>query len=105
MNGFSLRLLDNEVARQWLMCRKELYIPAHIIESSVGICGDTYYGGERERMHFLMRPIGVVDNIMLGLKLGATYPFALPKNFDGVPLCRRFAVDLESLEKLEVCLV
>jgi len=101
MNGFSLRLLDNEVARQWLMCRKEPYIPAHIIESSVGICGDTYYGGERERMHFLMRPIGVVDNIMLGLKLGATYPFALPKNFDGVPLCRRFAVDLESLEKLE----
>ncbi|GJD09932.1 hypothetical protein Gasu2_41550 [Galdieria sulphuraria] len=101
MNGFSFRLLDNEVTWQWLMCRKELYIPAHMIESAVGICGDTCYGYERERMHFLMRPIGVVDNIMLGLKLGATYPFALPKDFDGVPLCRRFAVDLENLEKLE----
>ncbi|GJQ11965.1 hypothetical protein GpartN1_g3756.t1 [Galdieria partita] len=101
MNGFSFRLLDHEAAWQWLMCRKELYIPAHIINSAVGICGDTYYGSEKGRMHFLMRPIGVIDNIMLGLKLGATYPFALPKDFDGVPLCRRFVVDLENLEKLE----
>eukprot|EP00871_Galdieria_phlegrea_P001270 jgi/Galph1/2143/GphlegSOOS_G793.1 len=101
MPGFSLRLLEKDSVRQWLMCRQEFYVPAHIIESAVGICGDTVYDGATYRFHFLMRPIGVVDNFLLGLKLGASFKFALPRNFDGQPLCIRFAVDLETMEKVE----
>ncbi|GJD11747.1 hypothetical protein Gasu2_58730 [Galdieria sulphuraria] len=83
------------------MGRNEVYIPPHLVESSVGICGDTSFGNENERLHFLMRPVGVVDNILVGLKLGGTFQFALPKNFSGVATSKRFVVDLKSFEKLE----
>jgi len=101
MECFSLRLIENQVVREWLMGRNEVYIPPHIVESSVGICGDTKFGNENERLHFLMRPVGVVDNILIGLKLGGTFQFALPKNFSGVATSKRFVVDLKSFEKLE----
>ncbi|GJQ13888.1 hypothetical protein GpartN1_g5679.t1 [Galdieria partita] len=101
MECFSLRLIENEVVREWLMGRNEVYIPPHLVESSVGICGDTNFGNENERLHFLMRPVGVVDNILIGLKLGGTFQFALPEGFSGVATCKRFVVDLKSFEKLE----
>eukprot|EP00871_Galdieria_phlegrea_P002158 jgi/Galph1/2943/GphlegSOOS_G1610.1 len=101
MECFSLRLIEHDAVREWLMGRTEVYIPPHLVESSVGICGDTTFGDENERLHFLMRPVGVVDNILIGLKLGGTFEFALPKGFNGVATSKRFVVDLKSFEKLE----
>ncbi|EME31296.1 hypothetical protein Gasu2_20720 [Galdieria sulphuraria] len=104
MSLFSLTvLLENETAREWLLCRTENSIQPSTIETAYALKAEVEVEGHSLSLELLVKPIGVVNRILIGYVLGDPYQFALPKFWGPMvhPACRRFIFDLEKGEFLE----
>ncbi|GJQ08451.1 hypothetical protein GpartN1_g242.t1 [Galdieria partita] len=104
MSLFSLTvLLENETAREWLLCRTENSIQPSTIETAHALKADVEVEGQLFSLELLVKPLGVVNGILIGYVLGDPYHFALGKFWGPMvhPACRRFIFDLEKGEFLE----
>eukprot|EP00871_Galdieria_phlegrea_P002138 jgi/Galph1/2925/GphlegSOOS_G1580.1 len=103
MSGFSMELLNNETVREWLMCRSEPTLPCTIVETAFPMRAYLQFDSFSVTSDYLVKPLGVVNGILLGYVLGDPYSFALSQNWGPMvhPASRRFAFNLETQEFLE----
>eukprot|EP00871_Galdieria_phlegrea_P002976 jgi/Galph1/367/GphlegSOOS_G5024.1 len=101
--GFSLRLLENEPSRAWLLCREEPRVPHCLFWNSARVRHSMLYGSKVRILDLLARPVGVVNGLLLGYSLG-NYHSVFSKHWCPLdaPRCRRFAMNLNSGEFMEV---
>ncbi|GJQ10905.1 hypothetical protein GpartN1_g2696.t1 [Galdieria partita] len=101
--SFSLRLLANEPSKSWLLCRREPVVPCSVFQNSAKVRHSMIYGNKLRILDLLVRPVGVINGILLGYSVG-NYHAVFSKQFFpiDVPHCRRFALNLNSGEFMEV---
>ncbi|GJD10145.1 hypothetical protein Gasu2_43550 [Galdieria sulphuraria] len=68
--GFSLRLLANEPSKSWLLCRQEPVVPSSVFQNSAKVRHSMIYGSKLRILDLLVRPVGVVNGILLGYSVG-----------------------------------
>ncbi|KAK4528086.1 hypothetical protein GAYE_SCF48G6020 [Galdieria yellowstonensis] len=100
---YSLRLLQHEVAREWLLAREEPKLPPSFMESSLALRHRVFLGSKPKFVDQLFQPIGVVNGVLIGYSL-ANYHLVLPADWVPTvePVVRRFALDLSNNEFLEL---
>eukprot|EP00871_Galdieria_phlegrea_P001060 jgi/Galph1/1955/GphlegSOOS_G639.1 len=100
---YSLRLLLHDAAREWLLAREEPKLPRNFMDSSLALRHRVFLGSKLKFVDQLFKPVGIVNGVLIGYSL-ANYHLVLPA--DWVPsvetVCRRFALDLNSNEFLEL---
>eukprot|EP00871_Galdieria_phlegrea_P004465 jgi/Galph1/5019/GphlegSOOS_G3624.1 len=103
MAGFSMELLSNDTVREWLMCRSEPTLASEVVETAFPLRAYLQCDSVVLTSDFLVKPLGVVNGILLGYVLGDPYSFALSQNWGPMmhPACRRFVFNLETQEFLE----
>ncbi|KAK4526369.1 hypothetical protein GAYE_SCF23G4283 [Galdieria yellowstonensis] len=101
--SFSLQLLANEPSRSWLLCRKEPVVPSSSFQNAAKVRHSMIYGTKRRILDLLVRPVGVINGILIGYSVG-NYHAVFSKQFFPIdaPHCRRFALNLTSGEFMEV---
>jgi hypothetical protein len=99
-----MELLSNETVREWLLCRSEPSLPATVVETAFPLRAYLQFDSFSVTCDYLVKPLGVVNGILLGYVLGDPYSFALSQNWGPMvhPACRRFVLNLETQEFLEV---
>ncbi|EME27310.1 uncharacterized protein Gasu_51640 [Galdieria sulphuraria] len=100
---YSLRLLQHEVAREWLLAREEPKLPPSFMDSSLALRHRVFLGSKPKFVDQLFKPVGVVNGVLIGYSL-ANYHLVLPADWVPTvePVCRRFALDLSNNEFLEL---
>jgi hypothetical protein len=104
MSLFSLSaLLENDTAREWLLCRTEDSIQPSTIESAYALKAEVQVDQHLSSLELLVKPVGVVNRVLIGYVLGDPYYFALPRFWGPMvhPACRRFIFDLDTGQFLE----
>jgi hypothetical protein len=98
-----MELLSNETVREWLLCRSEPSLPATVVETAFPLRAYLQFDSFSVTCDYLVKPLGVVNGILLGYVLGDPYSFALSQNWGPMvhPACRRFVLNLETQEFLE----
>jgi len=69
---YSLRLLQHEVAREWLLAREEPKLPPSFMESSLALRHRVFLGSKPKFVDQLFQPIGVVNGVLIGYVSGET---------------------------------
>eukprot|EP00871_Galdieria_phlegrea_P001405 jgi/Galph1/2265/GphlegSOOS_G923.1 len=101
--GFSLRLLERRPSSGWLLFREEPRVPCPLFLNSLKLRLAMYCGEKVKTLDVVMRPLGVINGVLLGYAIG-NYQDVFSKDWFPLngPHCRRFAMDLKTGEFLEV---
>ncbi|GJD12358.1 hypothetical protein Gasu2_64480 [Galdieria sulphuraria] len=85
------------------MCRSEPTLSSSIVETAFPLRAYLQFDSFSVTSDFLVKPLGVVNGILLGYVLGDPYSFALSQNWGPMvhPASRRFVLNLETQEFLE----
>jgi hypothetical protein len=67
MSLFSLSaLLENDTAREWLLCRTEDSIQPSTIESAYALKAEVQVDQHLSSLELLVKPVGVVNRVLIG---------------------------------------
>eukprot|EP00871_Galdieria_phlegrea_P000062 jgi/Galph1/1056/GphlegSOOS_G5903.1 len=103
MACFRLDILNDDTAKEWLLCRTENYIIPSIIETAYPLKAEVEIDSCISNLEVLVKPLGVVNGLLLGYVLGDPYYFALCNSWGPMvhPACRRFVLNLDTEEFVE----
>ncbi|GJQ13768.1 hypothetical protein GpartN1_g5559.t1 [Galdieria partita] len=105
MTLFSLRLLRHPVTKDFFAETMETSLPPFPRESMIGLEVSFEIERIREQERLLLLPLGIVSGLFIGSVVGETHSLMKgygQDNFINPPSCRRFALDIEKQELLEV---